>query len=807
MTIIEKKRNDDSMKSYLKFLSRNKLYTAIEAVGLIVSLAFVILIGTSIRDQLGIVNNVPDHENLYLVGPVGWGAEYRTKETLASIPQIEQTAAFMIDNSRLTIGEDNRFVRIGLMDPELLQMIPLAVMSGGSDPFAGGEGVAITVSAARRFFPDQDPLGQTVGYLQDQDDTPAVATITAVLEDPSFTILGDFDFAVSLQSRMCPLATEVRESDMLNKGHGRMVNLFSWLHPGVKVDATLNNMVRDLFGIRLRLIRYEPGAPMLTPYDNLYLSNQTIFFLRQGKKVYLSVLVTLVVLLLLSALLSYINLSLAVTGDRAKEMATRRLVGEDRGGVFRQVLGESLIFVLVCYSLAIVLAGALAPVLDSIRPTGLNVPFRLRLDGGFWLLSAGLVLLVGLLAGIAPAAACASFRPLDVVSGKIRRKRKMYFGYVCIVLQGVLAVVLIVMAITLEQQLRFLEKADLGADLQEDLFFFHSPIFNKGDDLLPLAEQIKASPFVEELGFTTGYPTYVALVTVGKHVDLGNIECDETAFNMLGFRVEERFAQLEGSVMLSRTAANALGITRENATPANVYWAYEKYPEDYPSAVGGIVGDFRIVPVNGTLTEERVPVVEITPAGIPPRYITSFLIRTGKDHRAFEDWFRQMVNAYHKEVTGFPDVFEMDDAHSGYIEDLIAADHDDMRRYVRLVEIFCLISIILSLLALLAMSSHYAGANAKGIAIRKVFGGTVGSETFRSVRVYMFWIGISLLIAIPIAILVSERFLQNYPEHITDTWWIFVVAALLSVLLSLASVLWQTLKAAKTNPAIELKKE
>ena len=168
---------------------------------------------------------------------------------------------------------------------------------------------------------------------------------------------------------------------------------------------------------------------------------------------------------------------------------------------------------------------------------------------------------------------------------------------------------------------------------------------------------------------------------------------------------------------------------------------------------------------------------------------------------------RPMVNAWHKEEAGISDVFHIKRAHNGYIEDLIAADHDDMRRYVRLVEVFCLISILLALLALVAMSSHYADANAKSIAIRKVFGGTISTETTRGVFTYMLWIGISLLIAIPIAVLVCERFLQNYAEHMTGYWWIFVVAALLTVLLSLASVLWQTLKAAKTNPAVELKKE
>ena len=792
------------MKSYLKFLSRNKLYTAIEAVGLIVSLAFVVLIGTSIRDQLGIVRGVPAHERLYLAGPNGTGGEYRVQEALASIPQIEKTAAFQIYQGLLQIGDDNHTVSFGLMDPALLQMIPLAVEAGLTEPFAGGEGLAITASAARRFFPDRDPLGQTVGYLEEAGSIPVPATITAVLEDPSYTILGDFDFAVSLQSRLSPLATEVRESDLWHNGMGVTVLLFTRLYPSAQADdAEMCKLIAD----QTVLNRDEQDAPMLVPYDEVYLSGQGYSALRQGKKVYLSVLVALVVLLLVSALLSYVNLSLAVTADRAREMARRRLVGEDRGKVLCRVLGESLVFALACYVLAIVLAAWIAPGLDSIRPTGLNVPFRLRLDGGFWLLSAGLVLLVGLLSGIAPAAACASYRPLDVVSGKIRRKRKMFFGKVCIVLQSVLAVVLIVMAITLDRQLHFLLKADLGADLQENLYFFRSPVIIDSDAMLPLSRQISASPLVEEIGYTDGYPTNILMRVSGKQDQLLAIRCDAVAFEMLGFRVAERFAQVEGSVMLSQKAANSYGITQENAAPGSIYWGYERHPDNHPSVVGGIVEDFRSEPVNGTRHWEGVPIVEVSPAGVPPKYGGAFLIRTGPDHRAFEQWFRPMVNAWHKEEAGISDVFNLKRAHNGYIEDLIAADHDDMRRYVRLVEVFCLISILLALLALVAMSSYYAGVNAKGIAIRKVFGGTIGTETRRGVLTYMLWIGLSLLIAVPVAVLICERFLQNYAEHITGYWWIFVTAALLIVLLSLASVLWQTLKAAKTNPAVELKKE
>ena len=132
------------MKSYLKFLSRNKFYTAIEAVGLIVSLAFVIIIGSSIRDQLGVVYHVPDHNNLYLVGPASGGSifgEYSAINQLATIPEIRETAAFQIGQGLVQIGGENHVVALGMMDSNLPDMIPLRVLSGSEDPFEGGEGV------------------------------------------------------------------------------------------------------------------------------------------------------------------------------------------------------------------------------------------------------------------------------------------------------------------------------------------------------------------------------------------------------------------------------------------------------------------------------------------------------------------------------------------------------------------------------------------------------------------------------------------------------------------------------------------
>ena len=105
------------------------------------------------------------------------------------------------------------------------------------------------------------------------------------------------------------------------------------------------------------------------------------------------------------------------------------------------------------------------------------------------------------------------------------------------------------------------------------------------------------------------------------------------------------------------------------------------------------------------------------------------------------------------------------------------------------------------------MSAYYAGMQTRDIAVRKVFGGTIASETERSVWEYMVLVGIAVLVGIPVAIFLAERYLRQFWYRIEGYGWVFVVGAVIALLISFLAVLWQTLKAARTNPATELKKE
>ena len=792
------------MKSYLKFLSRNKLYTAIEAVGLAVSLAFVIIIGTSVYDQIQLSYAVPGSKYQYLASDPGApGMEYREKEQLRAFPEIEKLAAFYRSELFLKAGGERRRSEILFADPDLLDMIPLDVRDGSMDLFRQGTGLAITLTAARKYFPGKDPVGEMItlgreGFepygAKGRDELP----IVAIVEDPIYSLLDDFEVLCPFQANSMAAKT-IREANMRANGITFLVSVLIQVTPGTELEELSQKYVQ--------VEGYGDGPMLLTPLRNLYFSEVEAYGVRQGKRLYLHVLLILGILLLLSSILNYVNLSSALSGNRAKEMASRRLVGADRGDVFRKTILESVLFTLVCYGLAILIAVVVVPGLNSIRPSVLSVPFRVSYDPLFIVLSVLLVLAIGVMAGLFPALLLSSYRPIDVVSGQVRRHRKMTFNKVCIVVQSFLAMVLVCISLVLEAQLRHLEKMDLGTDPVSDLFYFHPHRYSSKDIYL-LGDLLANKPGVQTICYADGIPSHVRTITMGKeNHTVSFISCDTVAFRLLGFRVKEAYSPVvPGTFWISASLQEAYGITAEKADIGEVF----SYP--IASSIGGVIEDVRRVADNGfdpyaVLT----PTNPILPSSvmINPNDLTGMLIRTTGDHEAFRKMFIETATAFcrdhSEEVMPY---FENDNySQCGYLEEIVAADYGDLRRYVRVIEVFTLVTLLLAMLGLLAICTWYASTNSKDIAIRKVFGGTVERESARNILRYMSYVLIALVVSIPVSILLIGRLLERWPDRISGYWWIYLVAALFVLLVSVLAVLWQTLKAAKTNPAVELKKE
>ena len=800
------------MKSYLKFLSRNKLYTAIEAVGLIVSLAFVIVIGFSVWDQLMIAKKVPGAQNLYLLGPQKdhHSMEYRDKETLASLPEILEMAAFEKTELTVQAGEEFRKMPVLIADSNLPEMLRIGVRSGSIEPLRHGQGVALTASAAARMFPDgEDPVGKPItigaeGFENYGEHSKEVSEIVAVIDNPDYSILDDFDVLCPLEGNL-RAPKVIREANIRENGTGRIVYTFATLVEGADLEA-FSEKYLSLVGDTVN--RDAREGLMATDYRELYFSSDQIGQIggiRHGNRLYLFIMLILGLVLLLSAVLNYVNLSSAISGSRAKEMATRRLLGDSKQRVFWRIMLETLLFTLVCYVLAVLLASAIAPYLNSLRPEDVPVAFRVAPTFGFCLLSIGFVLLVSLVSGLVPAVLLSSYRPVDVISGNVRRRRKMGFNKVCIIIQSMLALVLICLSITLHAQLRHLETLDLGVDPQENLFYYHPNWFYSAD-IQVLGDKLSNLPQIKRMGYASGIPSHVGTMSSGPQKSTLNlISCDTVAFKMLGFRILEPFSEVKpGTIWISDELRNFSGVGLDSLDVSLVL----PYNSGRVSEIGGVIEDFRKLAVNADDLMSGRDVQQFRAVEIPFNdRINGILMETGPDHDAFRQEFARVVTEHYKSTIGVPDLTTSANNLCGYLDEIIAADYASLHRFVQIITLVGLIAVFLAMLGLVAMSAWFAGQNAKEIAIRKVFGSDERSETLRSVRSYMILTLVAAAIGIPVSIVLIRRFLESYPERISGYWWIFALALAISLVVSFVSVLWQTVKAAKTNPAIELKKE
>ena len=795
------------MKSYLKFLSRNRLYTSIEAVGLIVSLALVIIVGTSVKDQLTIAKSAPAGQNLYVLGPQSHPyVEYRNLEALTSLPEVENVAAFM--PWKLSIKAEAEFTRMSVLmaNTRLLSLLDIKVREGSLQLLQSGQGVALSESAASRMFPLTDALGQSISIgsegIAALGSPMEKAEIVAILEDTDHSILDGFDVFCPLESNLAA-SKEIVESDLANKGRGLTVHALASLMRGTDIEAFSEKFI-PLMGPTLD--RKEGENIMATEYKDLYFSQTDISGIRQGKRLYLYVLVVLGLVLLLSALLNYMNLSSAISGGRAKEMAIRRLLGESKKGVSGRILSESILFTAVCYILAVLFATAILPYLNSIRPGGIPVAFRVGNGLPFWLTSTVTVLLVGIISGLLPSWMLSSFEPIEVVSGNVRRRLKMGFNKTCIVVQTTLAVVFVCMTIALQAQLRHLETLDIGISPAENLFYFH-PSWYYSKEVQILSDKLSSLPDVKNVCYTDGIPTHIRSLTIGPSDALVHlIDCDTLAFRLLGFRVKDCFTGVKpGTFWPTVEFAHYGGVSRDDP---DIYKVLPRAQGD-PSEIGGILEPFRRLAVNAEDPYSRYADVIFPSVNIPSSTegLTGILIETGPDHQAFRKEFTRIVSDHYKETVGVPDFGNSFENQCGYLEDIFADDYADLHRYTRIITLFGLIAVFLAMLGLVAMSAWFASRNSKDIAIRKVFGSETKKETIRSIRTYMILILIAIAVGMPVSIILVQKFLEGYAERITGYWWIFALSALFTLSIAFASVLWQTLKAARSNPAIELKKE
>ena len=777
------------MKSYLKFLSRNKLYTAIEAVGLAVSLAFVILIGSYVVQQFEVKYENPNWRDIYTFAmvedghPDQLGLTYTFTDAIkAAAPEVEMAGRLSPVEMIMTPKEGTLQAKVVTADRNFFELFPNLTFVEGSPEVLSDAGNMIISEE----FSHKSGLKVGDNWKLGKDSF----TVSAIMKDWKSTLFEYADIVLSIDG---PIKDFSDPNDQFGS-----VYTFVKLSPGAdrnaleeKAVAVCKNLYEFYGSSFLQGLRVYRLDELL--FGDVH-GNTISGNIAHSDKRTLDLLLAAVLLLLVSAVINYINLNMALSAKRAREMATRRLIGASQASVFGRRILESMVFTLACFAVSVLLAIWWAPVVNRLLNDP-DIAIRIQFTPKYIVMFIGLVLVVGFLAGLLPALFSSRWNPIDVVRGNFRAQSKMTFSKVFIVLQNALSVLLIALAIVMEAQYRKSLNRPVHADIGNK-YLLQSASFG----LESLRSSLEALPFVERSGLTFQVPGQQGNGQYSKTVDDKDIlyrvyHMDKDAFDMLGFEIQADYhAPVGNTVWFGESAFAASGFTEE-------YHEIETLRQRMGNCenMGGVIADFPVSLSNMGAKEDMVVLVENIPATYP--YTYGILLEIGGDH---EEARKQIMEVYE---TWKKDNMVYYELANGYLTEFYEKALRPARNNMRLMEIFMALALLLSLLDLLAMSTYYADEKAHDIAVRKVFGGTVDTEAWRTIRDYMVLVGIACIIGIPIAVYAAQEYLKDFIYKLEGYWWIFVVAVLLTGLIAFVSVIWQVLKAAKTNPAVELKKE
>ena len=795
------------MKSYLKFLSRNKLYAFIEALGLVVSLTFVILIGSYVWQQYDVANENPDGDRIYGLGRDDLLAmSWWDKESLDSIPGVESITRIGNDGGEILKFADK--VVMGLsceIDSNFFSIFNYKILEGDLQDFQSGGAVLVSRRFASMIDDGNGVIGRTIGRTEGEEDGAPVYrdyVIGGIVEDLDNTLVMYYDIFFSATKSSYPNYATPFQS------YGSHLSV---IKRKKEVDEqTFKDNILDKCYQNYTFFKKEDNEIKLYNYRQMYF-HKASYMLRCADKTLLTLLTVVVLLLLASAIINYVNLNVALVRKRSREMATRRLHGATRGGVVWKYISESLVFTTVCFLIAVALAYLLVPfmraLLSGSQLAGQDVGLRFILDFKYVAAYVLAVFVFGTLAGLLPAMEASRTKPIDIIRGTYARKSRMVLSKFFIVFQNIISVVLIALALVMEMQMKHLMQRPMNFT-SDNLYVLAGP--GRVDNMRPFEEKLRKLPFVEQIGYGRGFPGKInwsigRKMDVGgetKEVDLQLIGCDSTYFRLLGFKVLEDFSHpLSNSLWLSQTAYRAAGFTNEEESS---YFArtmrMNNMSADY---VGGIFEDTPADRVKASESNGSIGVLVQYPENLV--YACDPLIKVtptvDKDYaeKAIMDAYRE----YMEETHGFYNEPYM----KGFLNDILDKKMAPAVNTMRLLELFMVLAVMISLLGLLAMSAYYSAENTKQIAVRKVFGSDVRKETLRSVREYLILVLIAIIIGIPIAWYLGQRYLEQYSYRIGGILQPILLAVLLTAVFAAASVLWQVVKAAKANPAEELKKD
>lgn len=769
-----------NFKSFFKFLDRNKVYTLINVFGLSLSLMFVILISIYVKQELSIDNFHEKGDQIYIMANEEFAGSafrlaYRMQERFPEIEKVCPTVPFWQDLAT-NIGDRKYDADALFADSTFFDMFSFRLLEGRKEDVLQSRNYAvISETFAKTAFSDVDPIGQTV-----QVNDSVTLIVSGIMKDIKNSIFPYADILIRIDN--IKFFNSSMDSERFENAGSCVVFVQKRENADLQAkEADMLAYLKEIFWI------YRNGLQQkinFIPLKDYYFSQIESPGLKQGDKRFVLVLLSVSILILIFAIINYINLTVAQAGFRAKEMTTRRLHGSSRTELFIKLILESTFMTLISFLIAFLLALAVVPYANDLLQTRIDVMGSMNLMSIS--IIVGLILIIGTLSGILPASIISNSKPIEVVRGEFRQKTKMRFSKVFITFQNVITIIMIASSITMIAQVRHLITAPLGYNSTN---LMDIPVFENKDRQLAFGQELERLSCVKRVAYSRGTPfsrgnnNTVRYDNLNKNISFQIIGSDQTFFDMLNLQVikDNNYSGTDG-YYLTEQAARELELDAD---------AKEFSFHGGMIPIRGIIKDFKLY----NITQQAEAILYRIMKVEEMNFWNLIVEVQGDPFKAYNE----IKDAYER--------FTELEFKGEYFDQQIQKSFESQARISKIVSIFTVIAIVISTLGLIAMSAYFILQRSREIAVRKVFGSTNTQMLRRLVFKFLNYVFVAFVIAVPIIWYLMTKWLSDYSYRIELSPLIFIAAGVFCLLISFIAVFIQSYYAANSNPIKRIKAE
>ncbi|RLC50124.1 MAG: hypothetical protein DRH79_08065 [Candidatus Cloacimonadota bacterium] len=783
-------------KNYLKIAFRNiirhKGFSFINIAGLAVGLAVCFLILLWVQDELKFDKFHENYDRIYriLVDINTNGDEFVVGVTPAAlapniideVPEFEEICRFKNwGNFQMRTSEEDGFIGLnsGIADPSVFDIFSFPLLAGNPETaLIEAHSLVLTLEAAEKLFGDEDPLGKTIEVKNRGD-----FTVTGIIDNVDHSHF-NFDF-------LTPFHLIKEDGENIDDPGMGSFNFTTYVLLKEGSDPT---------AVDAKLEKYyweegEENQPILflQALKETYLFSKVAYdFTIRGdiKTIYTFSFIALLVLLI--ACINFMNLSTAKSSVRSREIGIRKVSGSSRSKIIVQFFLESITYAVLGMAIALLLTELLLPVFNEL--SNKEITFDFVNSKQTVLMLVVITIVTGLLSGIYPALMLSSFKPIDVLKSTIRSgKTASAFRTILVISQFSLSIILLVSALTIQKQLKFIYNKDLGYNKNNLVWIYFSPTLKEKYDVMK--ESLLQMPDVTSVTCMNVLPVYEC---PGAGINEWEGKTSDETLQMHMINVEHDFLKtfeiqlLEGRDFSANSFAdsNSIILNEEAVRRMEMEEPVGKHVYGGKIQIIGVIKDFNYNTVRG-----KIEPLAIYSDTRDARYLLT-RINSVNPAQTLEK-----LDALAKSID--PDL----DWKFRFFDDTLQNLYRKEQDAGKLITYFTILAIFISCLGLFGLAGYITERRTKEIGVRKVMGASVSSITFLLTKEFCKWVIISIIIAWPVAYYLMEKWLQNFAYKTEIGALTFIISGCFALLIAIITVSFQTIKTAVSNPVDALKYE